>query len=315
MTLIEFLSLDIKQGQKVTLHLKAPHSDATEGIPAFFYGFRNYAYHGVAHGADEIIPVFNKVSSRGKKLRAHLDQSTWLDEIAYIEVQDGNDRPKTAEEASSLLSATENLEQAAQRQVHDILKEMSTLFPGKRILLGPDGYIVQADYYLKYGCDSGYVDSAGWEDGAPAYGLSLSCEHVDRAATGSFRVLWQDMLHSLLQAIEDPIVEDCDKKNFVDTDTMTWKDIPLPDPKTCPVLDACGSLHALRANLWFKGLSDRQKRREFDNQLRHYLRNGGSDDPGKAAAFIDSYWSGLKPKAKWLYVPDGTNEPVAERED
>lgn len=304
MTLIEFLSLGIKQGQKVTLHLKDSNKAGTVTVRAFFFGFRFEAYSSVAYKPEQIIPVFNKVAKNGKMLRAHIDQSTWPEYIEYIEMDD-NARTLDSETAGSLLNATDNLEQAAQGQVYDILKEMNTLFPGKRIQLGPDTYEVNVDYYLKYGCDSGYAVNAGWADGAPVFGLSLSCEYVENAASGSFSVRWQEMLHALLEAIEYPAVDVEDKtENFIDTDTATWKDIPLPDPKACPVLDACGCLHDLRANLWFESLSDEDKKKEFDNLHKQYLHETESDNTEEFARYLDTYWCSLKPKAKWLFTPD-----------
>lgn len=174
MTLIEFLSLGIKQGQKVTLHLKDSNKAGTVTVRAFFFGFRFEAYSSVAYKPEQIIPVFNKVAKNGKMLRAHIDQSTWPEYIEYIETDD-NAQTLDSDTACSLLNATENLEQAAKRQVRGILKEMNTLFPGKRILLGPDTYEVKKDQPL--------VFEKGW---------------------GVYITDWTYALLFLLQAFKDP---------------------------------------------------------------------------------------------------------------
>ena len=312
MTLIEFLSLGLKRGQKVTIHfkntlrLKAVYPLVERAI---FTGFRNYDYRETAHDAEDIVPMFNKISKNGKKLNAHIDQPTYLPFIESIDV-DNSVPTLGSSDANSILNAVENLQNAAHEQVLAIIKEMGTLYPGKRIILGPDTYEVNADYYLKYGCDSGYIVSVGWDDcdKNAVFALSLSCQSVESATDGDFSVNWLDMLHSLLLAIEYPVTDDeMPGKGFYNPDTDTWKDVRLPDEKDCPVLFGSGCLHALRANMWFETLDTEAKKQKFASLYDDYQKGLIPFEGDMTSAFLkglDEQWCNMAPDVKCRHLPD-----------
>ncbi len=313
MTLIEFLSLGLKRGQKVTIHfkntlrLKAVYPLVERAI---FTGFRNYDYRETARSEEDIVPMFNKISKNGKKLNAHIDQPTHLPFIESIDV-DNSVPTLGSSDANSILNAVENLQNAAHEQVLAIIKEMGTLYPGKRIILGSDTYEVNADYYLKYGCDSGYIVNVGWDDcdKNAVFGLSLSCQSVESATDGDFSVNWLDMLHSLLLAIEYPTTDDdmMPGKGFYDPDTDTWKDVRLPDEKDCPVLFGSGCLHALRANMWFETLDTETKKQRFAGYYEDYQKGLIPFEGDMTSAFLkglDEQWCNMAPDVKCRHLPD-----------
>ena len=88
MTLIEFLSYGLTEGQKVTLQLSNYYDDQVKPVTCFFAGFRNRYGRPKAHDQEDIIPVFHQMSANGRRLSKLTSEYTDLKYIRGVSAVD-----------------------------------------------------------------------------------------------------------------------------------------------------------------------------------------------------------------------------------
>lgn len=310
MTLIEFLSLNITYGQKVNLKLSLPcyGKDKITSIVCFFSGFRNFAMKTKVVESNDIIPVFNKVAKNGKMKNEHLDLSTNLEYIKSISPMEDSPVILGADESAQMERVYANLNDSALVQVKGILKEMSVLFPGKKIHFGEKPYDSRrpvAYAYQRYGCDTGEVVAAGWKDGAPVFDLSLSSSFEEDQHEEDFHIDSVLRLRTiLLESIENPVSSE-NKNNFFEPDTDSFETVPEINEEDFPALYQSGALDTLKANKWFESLDENEKATTFDSLKARYHT---AVDEGSKESFIDfinDFWGSLEPYHKKLFLKKG----------
>ena len=271
MTIIEFLSLGLVPGKKYNVTLKTSFDKKPVTETLFFKGFR--FYYGRSHGdrEEDIIPVFNEMTKNGKMSPRHYTaRSTWTEYIVSVTDPEAEKDPTqepirvlSFKEADSMYLTVRNIENNAWRQLMTLLHEMGRLFPGRDIQISDD-VAPGAVFYYKHGCAACTITRAIPNDGGtPAF--YLVDEYLDEAANWDQiePTSWAFLLSAVMDAIRHPFFpDDEDKKTFIDMDA-SWKDIPLDKVEDTLVLKETRLLDSLAADLWFKRLTEKQKKETF----------------------------------------------------
>lgn len=302
MTLIEFLSYGLTEGQKVTLQLSNYYDDQVKPVTCFFAGFRNRYGRPKAHDQEDIIPVFHQMSANGRRLSKLTSEYTDLKYIRGVSAVDAPPESSGAEESRSIRSAVRNLEDAAFRQVKEILREMDMLFPGKKVFLDNDFNPATCVRWNKHCCFKGYIKAAGWKDGEPVFDLSMEMDLEKGLTIRDFDVFsYQALRCQLLDAIASGSAED---DSFFDPSAQSYKDIPTVDPGRFPVLHGCGALDRLRSQMWFDSLSPEQKEKCFE-PLRNRYERFAKDEATDFPSYVRSFWKTLSVRERMMFVKDG----------
>ena len=271
MTLTEFLAHGLREGDRCTVAIKSYATGETKDHTLFFKGFRFYFGKTHAESVDDIIPVFCLPAKGGDKpSRRHFDEcATWLENIVSI-VPDGTPRPLTDGDLSSLQAAEGVTERRVRGQLEAIVREMATLFPGRKIVFERDDRPCGVHWYGHDGEAAGCDISAIYKDTetdhiladieesdcVPEYGVRLSDIEPES---------WGELLLTVMRTIQTPGEAD---GQFVAPDAKE-KDIPEAPKDTCPVLTTTGLIRKLRQNRWFRALPTETKRsileHDFDN--------------------------------------------------
>ena len=301
MTLAEFLSIGLKHGQKCKVTIQNPTDKKASVFEVFFAGYRFYCNRTTGQTPDDIIPVFNEPTKNGKmsnkRFRA---EYCWLGNIVNIEPAESGQAYLTKREVGGLDRAAMNSDARCRANLYDIVREMSTLFPGKKILIQPDIQVCAIDY-TKHGCyaceiAAVYLDGDGQLvydlGGNDYYAEAIPEKSVDPANS------YAELLLSVLESIEDPVYG---KEAFIHEKTP-WDTIPDVDYDKTPALGAAKCLKALKHNRWFDSLP-LEKKQEY--LAGHFPPENISDD-GSATA---SYCYELDPLVKEIIYNANSKQP------
>ncbi len=290
MTLAEFLSIGLNHGQKCKVTIQNPSDRKASVYEVFFFGFRFYCYRTTGQTPDDIIPVFNEPTKNGKmsSKRFHAEYC-WLGNIVNIEPLNPGQAHLTKREVCSLDRAAMGNDARCRASLYDIVREMNTLFPGKKILIQP-GTRVCAIGYAKYDCypvqiAAVYLDG----DGQMVYDLSgddYSAEAVPEKSVDPANS-YAELLLSVLESIEDPVYGE---ESFIHEKTP-WDAIPDVDYDKTPAIGAAKCMKTLKQNRWFDSLPLEKKQKH----LAGFFPPENISDDGSATA---AYCYELDPLAK-----------------
>lgn len=272
MTLLEFLSHNLRFGDKVELTIKY-YDRSQKTITAFFHGFRILDGRHISIG-NNLYPMFKKMNKNGKMSREYTDEYTSLETIKSITKLTEDATHFMPEELPSIQKCTYIKNHLAKKQITAICKELATLFPDKWIPLPSSGELDCALWdehggialatgmnilrirYGKEGEKEGYLVCAAPDYAEP--NIYPSWRHdLEYSPLALLRVLVQDI--ALEGELPETAGEEGDCINF---SALPWRTFPLAGPG-CPVLKNMGLLELLRYNLWWKSLSPQEKEAVF----------------------------------------------------
>lgn len=307
MTLIEFLSLGLKHGQRVSLTVK-DHFDGEKTVTCHFSGFRIYAGRTKATKPDDIVPVFNITSGNGRMLNRHISENTWLDHIVSITPEDPSQTiPLTCEDVSGFVHTEYNIKACCKQTLSALLKEMSILFPGKKIYLDTDKERIGAVHYFRHGEAAGDITAVKHDNGTIRYDLSMEYDNEKELPEDDIEVFSvPSLLRRVLDSIREPFFPEYEEDPFLDPGTLSWNDVPETDASTFTVLHRTKVLSELMANLWYASLSDGEKLAIFSGLRSRYemMKAEKPETELSFPAFIDREWNVLNPDWKALTLKE-----------
>lgn len=258
MTLLEFLSIcqleDISPMDKVTVTFKELNRTITKKC---VYGGLRYPHCNemVNHPFILLAPVFLKSTRSG----AGIGHAPSFRDIIEFHSEDPEAftllRP---DEARSITRMADSLQEHCRMQAFSILKEMSVLFPGKKILFNPDGAPAgdMCDHDLH---DHGCIHAVKYDPAQGAIVYDFSGFDYVQGTPFVEVVNWCELLDLLMEAVMDPVVitdsftgkvnEERMEDSFADPRSADWRVLPDPSEESAPVLHALGLIETLKANL------------------------------------------------------------------
>ena len=283
----ELLALGLKKGRRYKVRFEQTTSKSWSVThDLYFAGYilknRQEPADSLKDILDDIIPIFNLPTKKGKMSDIRYDaKDTSPGNILSIELfekptalsfYDYDDespvlqRLVDANEASEAADLVYTLEQQAVTEFQELVFEMGWLFPGKRILLNPDGGDeLYASYEDNKGKEHIYatIVSVGTRgDGTITYELDTKDGLVEMNSEDNYVTpeTYTLLLSETLTAIEcaDFIMDELNQNTFINTDDP-YTAIPETDPKRHPVLSATGCLDHLKWRLWFDSLTVAEK--------------------------------------------------------
>lgn len=297
---MEFLSLGIGYGQRVTLTLKDINGE-TRSVDCHFAGFRFFMGRATCDSPGDIIPVFNATSKNGKMLNRHIYEHTKLDNIISIKTAEATGISSLPGNIPSLGRAVDNIEKTSRHFLEMVLKEMSVLFPGKKIRFDMDDRRNAAVYYYKHDSDVPDITAVCFKDGKVRYELEGEYTNEQDVTDSEIDVFsYTRILETVLENIRRPYVPEGCEDNFFSPDEQSWKDIPDVDPDKQPYLHSTLVLEELKADLWFESLSDEEKEAQF-NGLKNTYEHTVKEHPENSRSFvqfINSDWERTEPRWK-----------------
>ena len=258
MTLIEFISIGLRYGQrcKVTIGGQADQTPVTYEL--FFAGFRFFCGRTTGYGRDDIIPIFNEPAKNGKMSYRRFRQTYWLNTLLSVEPADSEKTYLNRRDIDGLDRAIQRCDAACRDKLNEIVNEMDGLFPGKKILI-QQAIRPGAIYFDKNSCCSCLIDAVYVKDSKIVYDISDGYMTETTVPQNLVGIGTADnhagLLLAVIDSIEDPVFSD---EGFIREDTP-WTDIPDTDRKKTPALLAAGCLDKLKQNRWFDSLPLQRK--------------------------------------------------------
>lgn len=279
MKAIEFLSLNIEAGDKVSLTYRKYTSRKPDTVVCFFDGYEIVLGHTV-NNPEWIIPVFRECSKNGKMLSKRLSPNPYFSDIVSVErvTVPGSPIREVIDPAGSesLFNAVCNITRRAEAQARELLREMDLLFPGKKVYLA-SGFrpAVTGGWILAVRYDKGGIVADIYND------IETNKDVNEQQAEITD---WPTLLHCIHHSIENaPDVfetedaEDipdfflCDGKGSV----LGHADIPDTQRGDFPLLDAGYVTDMLKARLWLDSLNDDRLPELFPSQYESWKKTCG----------------------------------------
>ena len=268
MTPLQLITLGLSRGTKIELSYKNWKNE-TITVNCFFGGYRNFMGQYRIDNEYDLVPIFYEEGKNGRMRNKRLEGAPYDPRyIIGIRVLEEN-TPFIWNESNDLYLAHRNLDFRARFLIENIVTEMLSLFPGKKILFGEyrcGGYISYkygagfADFKAIYldSHDDLVVDFTTDSDQETSYPY----DEVDIDSTVVLSCLCDAIKRPLFDEYED---KDTLKENFIDPETVSWKDIPNETKSEHPTIYRLQLLHMLKTNLWFKNL-DKKKKKEYEEK-------------------------------------------------
>ena len=282
MKAIEFISLNLVAGDKVSLTYRKTASGTPKCVTCFFDGYETVLGH-ISASPEWILPVFRECSKNGKMLSRRLPSFPYFSDIVSVErvPQAGEAVREVIDGAGSesMFNAVRNIISRAEAQARELLREMDILFPGKKVYL-VSGYrpSVAAGTILAIRSDKGRILLDAYNDIETMEGL-----YEEQAPVTDWPMLLHCLHHSIENApdvfeTEDP--EDvadfflCDGKGGV----IRHEDIPDVERGDLPVLHDSFITDLLKARLWLDSLGEDDLRELFPTDYMSWEKNPGGLD-------------------------------------
>ena len=313
---MEFLSLGIGYGQRVTLTLR-DMCDNIKKVDCHFGGFRLFAGKTKVFSSRDVVPVFNVSSKNGRMLNKHIYESTMLENIIHVSVSERSlEDIDLSEDVRSLWNTSNNICSTCASVTRKILRDMSVLFPGKKVYIDMENERVGAVRYHKHGSDAVDIAALCYRDGHLLYDIESEYYNEKDVEDGLVDLFSEEqLLDCVLSNIRVPYVpEDCTDA-FFNPEEQTWKDIPDVRREDMPELFGTYALQELRADQWFGSLTEEEKEKTFGSLRDRYARKTAD---GAAAGltfcgYIDFSWKKMKPTWKPITL-DGYLKRLEENE-
>jgi len=246
MEIFEFISKGLKAGEKVKITL----NDNT--TKEYFFDGYDIPQGTRMYSIELLIPIFRKVSNNGRMLsnRVYL----YLGDIANVEGE--MFKGISLEEINEMNRADDIIQNRAKEILREIVKEMNSLFPGKKIFLDPEMVgTVNATIPNNYDIDAADIYSLFIKKGKVYCDVYTFDDSVQKELADLCDVDYPLLLKALTDSIKDPWLEESNGKNFAET--LTSDDIPDADREKHPVLKSTFLLSFLAANLWYYEILDK----------------------------------------------------------
>lgn len=305
MTLIEFLSLGLEAGQRVILTVN-DFSSNTHSVDCHFNGYRIFAGKTRAYSPKDIVPVFHFTSKNGKMLNKRIHEFTMLENILQVDTSSRSFKDyNLPEDLKSLMKADENISTTCSNILMNVLKEMSILFPGKKVHFDLESDRVGVVAYFMHFQEVMDVRALCYRDGHIRYDLTGENGSEDGLEDGevdNFSIPY--LLVTLLKNIRTPYVPERCEDNFFDPARQTWRDIPDTDSESTPYLHMVEALGELKADSWYASLSNEEKEKFFEEYRTQYESNK-EEHPENTQPFwwfINVKWNTLETRWKLFHL-------------
>lgn len=301
---LEFMALNLRHGAKVTLCLK---HKPNEPIECYFKGYRTLGGKRVALDAKDLVPVFCKVAKNGSMSNTELFD--FIDFGSIKSVTTENVPVLSLDDIHPWDNAVYMAGQTAYNQIVCMMRELSTIFPGKRILLTEPWNKGVNVVESHGGLDSefpGTLLDIGIDEN---HNLSFTVDTGDHVETYPENHVYVNnyatLLVNLCGSFASPVVLqetvygdfEITPEEYLQTGLFTHESLPKADRKLHPVLHKLGILELLRSNIWWESLDSKEKI-EMSEKTLFGLREV-SDRKNE----IEDYSPIDKAEMRWRFVP------------
>ena len=307
MKAIEFISLNLKAGDKVSLTYRKTAGGTPMCVTCFFDGYETILGQ-ISNSPEWILPVFRECSKNGKMLSRRLPSFPYFSDIVSVErvPQAGEVVQEVIDGAGSesMFNAVRNIIRRAEAQARELLREMDILFPGKKVYL-VSGYrpSVAAGTILAIHSNKGRILVDAYNDIETMEGLD-----EEQAAVTDWPMLLHCLHHSIKNApdvfeTEDP--EDvpdfflCDGEGGV----IRHEDIPDATHEDMPVLYDSFITDMLKARLWLDTVGEDDLRELFPTDYMSWEKNPGGLD---FATWMHASWQKMPRNVRYRRYTEAT---------
>lgn len=279
MKAIEFLSLNLRAGDKVTLTYRKSAAREPDTVVCFFDGYENILGH-ITPDPEWIMPVFRECSKNGKMLSKRLAPYPYFSDIIAVEhvTNPGHPVREVIDPAGSesLFNAVRNITRRAEAQARELLREMDLLFPGKKV------YLVSG---FRPAVTGGWILAVRYDNGNLVADIYNDIETVKDVSEQQADITdWPMLLHCLHHSVENApdVFETEDAEDIPDFflcdgsgGVLTHADIPDTQRDDFTLLDAAYVTDMLKARLWLDSLGDDRLPELFPVQYDAWKKTGG----------------------------------------
>lgn len=306
---LEFFAYNMQPGQMADVTVKDGNGQKT--IRCYFYAFKSRYDYKIMNGTKDLIPVFvfpNK--KNGEMGKTYVKEIHSFDDILSIGFGDSWAPAITMNEIYGYVSGSYSPECLAEIQIRNIVKEMSRLFPGKRIHIngpGTPAAVFESHGGIKTGATVNII-SVGYDNQTGKYNVEVEGDcyngiyDPDNLTIKSYPILLEDIMTSVAYPEE---IDRENKEDYIDLASIRYAAIPRVWPNNTPTLFKTMLIDELRCNKWWKTLSDGKKRRLFavgEAQVNYaYTRKHGKE-PNTFNEAIEDYWKDLDVNNKLIFM-------------
>jgi len=264
---IEFISQNIKNGQKVTIIVQYGEEDPRR-ITCFFKGYRVCAGSRVALSLRELVPVFCKVAKNGNMSHVEIDDAPQFQHLLQVVKEEHVPSTVSAPEMDAFINAMYFADSGAMRNIRDVMEELDALFPGAVIPFRPTETPAgvcesHGGIDVIYPGDIAYVRM---KDQMVVFGVQLNDGDIQETDANNLHRQYDTML---LAGLYDAIINPPSREELCIPgvkpllfDDMKAEDLPDVESETFirqyPVLHRSQALWRLKQNLWMRTLSNEQ---------------------------------------------------------